>query len=64
MGGVAGLLIIMGVILMMWRRRKHREEKEALEYENQVRGEFGRRLEDEFDDDDEPESRHGVRILL
>lgn len=59
-----GLLIILGVLLMMWRRRKHREEKEALEYENQVRTEFGRRLEDEFDEDDEPGSRHTVSIYI
>lgn len=52
-GGVVGFLVLAGIALIVWRRRKHREDEDALEYENQVRNEFGRRLELEFDDDDE-----------
>lgn len=58
MGGVVALLIIVGFVLIFWRRRKHKQERDELEYENQVRNEFGRRLELEFDDDDD---EHGTR---
>ena len=50
-GGVLGSLVVAGIALYLWRRKKHRREKEEREYENQVRKEFGRRLELEFEDD-------------
>jgi hypothetical protein len=62
-GGVLGSLVIAGLALYFWRRQKHRREKEEQEYENQVRKEFGRRLELEFEDD-EPENGRDVSICI
>ncbi|KAF8323080.1 hypothetical protein DL93DRAFT_2070524 [Clavulina sp. PMI_390] len=53
-GAVIGALILFGILLVCWRKRKHRRDiQDALEYEDRVRSDFGRRLEMEFDDDDE-----------
>ena len=49
---VLGSLVVAGVALYFWRRKKHRRDKEEHEHVNQVRKDFGRRLELEFEDDE------------
>jgi LPXTG-motif cell wall-anchored protein len=49
---VLGFLVVAGLALYFWRRKKHRRDKEEQEYVNQVRKDFGRRLELEFEDDE------------
>lgn len=51
-GGALGACALLGIALCVWRRKRKQRERENLEYENEVRGEFGRRLELEFDDDE------------
>lgn len=46
--------MILGIGLWWYRNRRAKIElEEQLEYENHVKGEFGRRLALEFDDDDD-----------
>jgi uncharacterized iron-regulated membrane protein len=48
-GSVIGLCVVFGVLLWVWRRKKMRE---LMEYENEVQGTSGRRLELDVDDNE------------